>query len=172
MAKDDDLIKRLQAGEIKAVEDLIDIYGRFVYAKAWAMVRNQTDAEDVYQNVFIRVFRFAPSLKESSSLKSWLARITCNCSIDLINLRKKSQKTLDGLIKENKNKDLSSLKQDHSSFLDLIRPFKENEKKILIYRFIFDLSYKEISELCKIPVGTLRNVVWRVLKTLRRELQR
>jgi RNA polymerase sigma-70 factor (ECF subfamily) len=172
MAKDDDLIKRLQTGEIKAVEDLIDSYGRFVYAKAWAMVRNQADAEDIYQNVFIRVFRYAANLKEGSSLKSWLARITYNCSIDLINQRKKSQNTFDSLIKVNKNKDSSSSQEDHSSFLALIRPFKDNEKKILIYRFIFDLSYKEISELCQVPVGTLRNTVWRVLKTLRRELQR
>ncbi|MGM0600151.1 MAG: RNA polymerase sigma factor [Candidatus Rifleibacteriota bacterium] len=172
MTKDDDLIKRLQTGEVKAVEDLIDSYGRFVYAKAWAMVRNQADAEDIYQNVFVRVFRFAASIKKSSSIKSWLARITYNCGIDLIRQQKKSQNTFHNLKKEDISSEFKSPKEVRESFLTIIAPFKESERKILIYRFIFDLSYKEIAELCDVPVGTLRNMVWRVLKALRQELQR
>ena len=61
-------------------ESVIRQYADTVYRLAWAYVRNQADADDVFQEVFLRYVRRAPEFENEEHRKAWLLRVTINCA--------------------------------------------------------------------------------------------
>lgn len=55
-------------------------YGSAVYRLAYAMTRSRSDADDVFQEVFLRYLRSAPAFREEEHRKAWLLRVTINCA--------------------------------------------------------------------------------------------
>ena len=67
--------RRCTAGEL---EDAIRQYGDQVYRMAYAVVRNRTDADDIFQEVFLKFFEAAPAFAGAEHQKAWLLRVTIN----------------------------------------------------------------------------------------------
>lgn len=61
-------------------EEIIDRYGDMVYRLAVSQVRNRTDADDVFQEVFVRLVRHVQDLQDMEHAKAWLIRVTINCT--------------------------------------------------------------------------------------------
>lgn len=163
-----ELLEKLKNGDSSAMEVLFDRFGRLVYSKAFNLVRNRSDAEDITQNVFVRAFKYSQSFN-GNSVKSWLAKITYNCSIDLLNKKKMSEHTVE-VIKDNfRTGHPSQGKSQQLSFPELIAPLNPLEQEVLTLKYIFKFSYKEISETTGKAEGSLRNIVWGALKSLRQE---
>lgn len=68
---------------IKNPEEAVDRYGVMVYRLALAQTTNPDDAEDVFQEVFLRLVRSRRSFESDEHLKAWLIRVTVNCSRSL-----------------------------------------------------------------------------------------
>lgn len=68
---------------IKNPEEAVDRYGVMVYRLALAQTKNSDDAEDVFQEVFLRLVRSGRSFENDEHLKAWLIRVTVNCSRSL-----------------------------------------------------------------------------------------
>lgn len=163
------LVDRIKAGERHALAELIDLHGRSVYRQAWAILRNGADAEDIFQETFLRAFRFAASFR-GKSLRAWLARITVNCCMDLIAGRKKQELAVSEYARQKKSAAAATGSADIPLLADLLELIPEKEREIVAMRFAADLSYGEISELTGMAEGSLRNIVSRAIKTLRQEL--
>ena len=76
--KDDDLLKRLQAGDERALADLADAYRFKIYQLAFRYLRNKEDAEEVTQDVLYKVYRSISTFRGDAALSSWIYRITFN----------------------------------------------------------------------------------------------
>lgn len=63
-----------------STEDMVDRYADMVYRLAITQVGNKEDAQDVFQEVFLRLVRFRERIKSEEHLKAWLIRVTINCS--------------------------------------------------------------------------------------------
>ena len=64
-------------------ESAVERYGTMVYRLAYAQLRSRHDADDVFQEVFLRYHRAAPSFESESHRKAWLLRVTANCAKSL-----------------------------------------------------------------------------------------
>lgn len=64
------------AAELEAV---MDRYGGMVYRLAYAQTRSKSDADDLYQEVFLRYFQKAPAFESEDHRRAWLLRVTVNC---------------------------------------------------------------------------------------------
>lgn len=73
-----EMIAAVLAGEIQLYHDLIHPYERRVYVMALSYMKNETDAEDVAQEAFIRAFRKLASFREESKFSTWLTSIAIN----------------------------------------------------------------------------------------------
>ncbi|MDH3284806.1 MAG: sigma-70 family RNA polymerase sigma factor [Acidobacteriota bacterium] len=73
-----DLIRRAKSGERDAFDRLVAEFGRLVLSLALRMVGHRQDAEDVAQEVFLRLFRALDGIDETRSLEPWLVRVTLN----------------------------------------------------------------------------------------------
>jgi RNA polymerase sigma-70 factor (ECF subfamily) len=90
----EDLLKRLQQGDERALADLSDAYRTKIYQLAFRYLRNHEDAEEVTQDVLFKVFRKVADFRGDAALSSWIYRITFNAAMS--RLRSASyQRTLD-----------------------------------------------------------------------------
>src|SRR5579872_2746574 len=76
--EDDELVRRLRAGEEAGYEALLARFQQPVYNLAFRLLSNPGDASDVVQEVFLKIFRNVGHFRRQSSLKTWIYRITVN----------------------------------------------------------------------------------------------
>jgi RNA polymerase sigma-70 factor (ECF subfamily) len=79
--KDQALLHRLQAGDEHAIAELADTYGSKIYQLAFRYLRNKEDAEEVTQDVLLKVHRKVGAFRGDSALSSWIFRITFNAAM-------------------------------------------------------------------------------------------
>ena len=91
------LIRRVLAGEPDAFEGLVAAHGRVVYRLAYRLTGNVHDAEDLTQDVFVRVFRSLHTY-QPGTFEGWLHRITTNVFLD--KMRRKQRIRFDALSEE------------------------------------------------------------------------
>jgi len=89
------LLARVRAGDERAFEQLAVFYFQPAWRVAARVLRNDTEAEDVAQEVFLKIWRKPPELKDGASLKAWILRVASNGAID--RLRKKRPEPRDDL---------------------------------------------------------------------------
>ena len=80
-AQEWELIERLQAGDQAAVQDLADRYSSRIFQLALRYMKNREDAEEVTQDVLMKVYRKVDAFRGDSALSSWIYRITFNTAM-------------------------------------------------------------------------------------------
>src|ERR1700681_4457501 len=79
--QDEDLLKRLRAGDDQALADLADAYRFKIYNLAFRYLKNKEDAEEIAQDVLYKVYRNAGTFRGDAALSSWIYRITFNSAM-------------------------------------------------------------------------------------------
>ena len=92
MRDDNALLDRLQAGDERAVGELVDTYGQRIYQLAFRYLRNREDAEEVTQDVLFKVIRKVSAFRGDAAFSSWIYRITFNTAMS--RLRSSKHQTL------------------------------------------------------------------------------
>jgi RNA polymerase sigma-70 factor (ECF subfamily) len=82
MSDDDALLARLRTGDAAAIELLMATHADRVYRLAYGVTRNEADAQEVVQDVFLTVFRKHASFEGRSAVSSWIYRITMNAALN------------------------------------------------------------------------------------------
>ena len=162
-------MKKAQKGNDKAFLKIFQQYEEDIYRMAFVYVKNQEDALDVVQEVAYQSFKKIHTLKKPEYFKTWLMKITINCAINIV---KKNRKVIQ-LIPEFEEF-IGSDDEDIPLSLtlqDLIDTLQEDEKSIVLLRFYQNYTFKEISEVLEIPLGTAKSVLYRALDKLRKEFK-
>lgn len=162
------LVSKAQKGNDIAFLKLFEQYEEEIYRMSYVYVKNESDALDVVQEVAYQSFRKIATLKNPAFFKTWLMKITINCAINVLRKNKK-------IIQLDPNFDefLGSEEEDlplSFTLQELIDHLDEEEKNIVLLRFYQDYTFKEVSELLNIPLGTAKSILYRALKKLRKEL--
>ena len=79
--REQDLLQRLQARDEGAIAELADTYGTKIYQLAFRYLRNKEDAEEVTQDVLMKVYRKVDAFRGDAALSSWIYRITFNAAM-------------------------------------------------------------------------------------------
>ena len=80
-SQDQELLDRLQTGDERAIVELADRYGTKIYQLAFRYLRNKEDAEEVTQDVLLKVYRKVGAFRGDAALSSWIYRITFNAAM-------------------------------------------------------------------------------------------
>jgi RNA polymerase sigma-70 factor (ECF subfamily) len=180
-----DLVESLREGSEQAYEELLIRFQQPVYALALRLLDDQSEACDVVQEVFLKVFRNVGAFRGQSTLKTWIYRITVN---EAHNARRWFFRHRRAEVELDKNPDESR------SWKEIIpdrsrSPFDEafdSEQHIMIeaalkrinpifreavaLRDISDLAYEEIAEILGVSLGTVKSRILRGREALREEL--
>src|ERR1700756_3510149 len=82
-------VAKARSGDHDAFRALVERHSRALFRLAFRMTGNEQDAEDVVQESFLRAYRQLGAFDERASFGTWLYRIACNCSLDLVRSRKR-----------------------------------------------------------------------------------
>src|SRR5262252_10796067 len=82
-------VARARSGDTDAFRVLVERHSPPLFRLAFRMTGNEQDAEDVVQETLLRAYRRIDKFDERASFRTWLYRITVNCSLDLVRARKR-----------------------------------------------------------------------------------
>jgi RNA polymerase sigma-70 factor (ECF subfamily) len=175
------LIDRCINGDIEAFEELISDYEKKVFNIALRIIGNYNDAEDISQEIFIKVFKSIKNFKGNSSFYTWLYRIVVNECFDIAKKKKKVLAfSIDTPIVTGDDevqrdiKDRSKLPEEEFENKELRKEIQKalnmisNEHRtMIVLRDVQGFSYDEISEMLKCPPGTVKSRINRARKALK-----
>ncbi len=187
-----DLIKKLISGDEGAYKELYELHKKKVYNTASGFLTNESEADDITQEVFIQVFRSIKHFKEKSRLSTWIYRITITKCLDQLRKNKTRkrfsfftdlfEKDEDNKINNN-DKDTSFVNHEHPGIeaekreLSVIL-FKEidrlpdNQRIAFVLNKIEQLGYREISEIMETSVPAVESLISRAKANLKKRLEK
>jgi RNA polymerase sigma-70 factor (ECF subfamily) len=166
--EDAGLVARCRAGEDAAWRELVDRFSRYVYAIAVQGFRlSQQDAEDVFQEVFTRVYERLDSLRDDEAVRPWIAQLTRRLCIDRLRAGARVSDTdLDELPEVPAEDELTALEEAFDVH-EAMAGLPENCRQILDRFFARDESYRVIGDTLGLPPGTIASRISRCLDKLR-----
>jgi RNA polymerase sigma factor (sigma-70 family) len=171
-------IDRIVSGDVNAFSHLVDRYKGMVYTLSLKLLKNAEDAEELAQDVFIKVFNSLKDFKFDSKFSTWLYRITYNAAIS--KLRKKQIETRDienvslpeSQVLNSYNALNELTKQEQIKYIKLVLERLNEEDSVILT--LFYLQENSIQEICEITGYSESNVkvkLHRARKTFYDELQ-
>ena len=167
---DAQLVARCRDGDDDAWRELVERFSRYVYAIAVQAFRlPQSDAEDVFQEVFARAYENLPKLRDDNAIRPWLAQLTRRLCLDTLRSGAREQV---GDLPEPWGVDDTITQLDEALFVhEALATLPDNCREILDRFFARDESYKRIGEALDLPAGTIASRISRCLLKLRTELE-
>jgi RNA polymerase sigma factor (sigma-70 family) len=163
------LVDRCRRGDREAWKELVETYSRYVYAIILRGYRlSESDAEDVFQDVFARVFERLETLRDDAALRGWIAQVTRNLCTDHLRRAHEHEE-----FSEDTVTDLDERLTDLDQALAVrqaLAHLPAGCADILDRFFCRDESYRAISAALDIPAGTIASRISRCLKRLREEI--
>lgn len=168
---DEDLVGRCRAGDQAAWEQLVDRFSRYVLAILRQGFRfSESDAEDVFQEVFARTYQQLERLRDDAAIRPWIAQLTRRLAIDRIRSGSREQPTDTQLEAGELDATLERL-DEALSVRAALGTLSENCQEVLDRFFTRDESYRTIGEALDLPAGTIASRISRCLGRLREELE-
>jgi RNA polymerase sigma factor (sigma-70 family) len=167
---DAELVQRCRAGDPEAWNALVERFSRYVYAICTQGFRlKDADAEDVYQEVFTRVYTRLETLRDDAAVRPWIAQLTRRLCIDALSTGAREQPTGEPLGEEHE----AALEEIDEAFAvrQALSSLPEHCQEMLDRFFTRDESYRTISSDLDLPLGTIASRIARCLTKLRDTLE-
>ena len=179
---DEQLIARFQLGDVQAYDILVHRYKDQLLNFVFRFVGNRTDAEDIIQETFLRVYRNKHMYKEIAKFSTWVYTIAGNLAKTELRRRKRHKIfSVSNFVNEEKDFDIPD--RDHSPEKKVDSSMQESIiqkaieklpikfKEVIILRDIQGFAYEEISQILNIPLGTVKSRVNRGRLKLQEDLK-
>jgi RNA polymerase sigma-70 factor (ECF subfamily) len=170
---DIELVNEFKNGNVSAFDEIVRRYQKKVYLLARRILTNHDDADDVAQEVFIKLFNSLHEFKGESSLFTWIYRITVNeCNSVLRKKKIKEAVPIDELVNFlglNQTPEHELFKKEERNLIErAIEKLPAKQRTVFVMRFFEDLDYEEISKILKKPIGTLKANYFHAVKKIQR----
>ncbi len=184
MTSETDLIEQLKRGDESSFKTIVEQWKDMVYNTVLGIVQNETEAEDLTQDVFIKVFENISSFKGESKFSTWLYRIATTTALD--HLRSRKRKKRFGFVQsifshdQEKKEQLPDFhhpgvkldnKERATVLFKAISSLPENQKAAYTLHKLEGLSYREISEVLHTTVPAVESLMSRANANLRKKLE-
>lgn len=172
---DNELVELLQNGDIEAFDKLYEKYSGKLYSFSFKYLRSPSEAEELVQSVFLKVWSNHKNLKKELSFKSFLFTIAYNEMCNLFRERSYHQK----FIEDSRNNDSNSAfsiedsidqKKIFEHILQIVDKLPERQKAVFLKSRKEGKSTKEIAEEMGLSAGTIDNYISDSLKFIRSRL--
>jgi len=181
---DSELIKAYKKGDTQALETIMEKYKTPIYSYLLKMVRNRDSANDLFQEIFLKFIKNIDSYNEEKKFANWIYTVAHNTVMD--SFRRNKNRHIESL-DQVKGEDFKSLAEtvaskELSPENGLIKSesgeriekafeiLSDEQREVFIMRHYWGLSFKEIADILKVPIGTALARMSRALGKLKIEL--
>lgn len=183
-----DLVERARQGDPSAYDTLVDLYANRLYGFLYRLTGSRTDAEDLLQDLFLRVVRTLPQYDHRGALEGWLFRIATNLARDHIRRIRRTPPTLSIQAEPETDGDRSCTwrqpadasaqapgqrmerGEDADALQQALAVLPAPEREVIMLRHFSDMGFADIAEVMGTPLGTALARAHRGLAKLRRML--
>jgi RNA polymerase sigma factor (sigma-70 family) len=174
---DQELVDLVRAGDFSPASELYDRYSRPIYNHAYRFVRSRETAEDITQEVFIKMMKHAAQFRAGARLLTWLLAITANCCRDYLRKARTTPTTRGEEIPESlpapdehsPERHLERNEAEKRIQQALTRLNDDQREAILLSRYQ-DLTYAEIALISGCSEGAVKTRVFRAMQMLKNAL--
>jgi RNA polymerase sigma-70 factor (ECF subfamily) len=132
---------------------------------AYLYTKNEEDALDVVQDVAYNAFKNIHTMQNPAYFKTWVIRITINCSLAYLKKIKHAVEYTEQLFNEKAEE--QSNRDSSFELQDLIDRLDASEKSVVLLKYYQSYSFPEIAELLDIQLGTAKTLLYRALRKLK-----
>ena len=174
---DSDLEERLRRGDPRAFEDLVIAYQHRVFGVALRMLRNRSEAEEIAQEVFLRVHRAVEDFRGEAKLSTWLYAITSRLCLNRLasgerRMAREGEESLERLRADTDPAAHAERGELEAALQRAITELPEERRVVVVLRDFEGLSYEEIAAALDLPLGTVRSRLHRARTDLKEKLER
>jgi len=177
---DKQLIANYLSGDNNSLEFLIGKYLKYIYNFVYKNVGDQAFAEDITQEVFIKVWKNIRKFDQDKNFKSWILQIAKNTTIDFLRKKKtipfsrfENEKGQNILIEKIVAKPLNLLENlsDKRTLAMALSGLTKQEQKLINLRYNEGMGFKEIAEVFQESINTIKSRYRRVIMDLRKNIK-
>ena len=176
---DKDLVARCREGNDEAWRELVDRFGPRVYAIAYHFTMKREDAEELSQEIFLKVFENLHRYDGGFPLVAWILSVSRNLCIDRYRRRKReksfrfvSDEAVTTLLKSEDDPASMALKKERTKILfSALAEIPEDLAEILVLRDLNGLAYEEIGKALDLPDGTVKSRLFRARAEVARKIR-
>jgi len=174
---DADLEDRLRRGDPRAFEELVIAYQHRVFGVALRMLRNRGEAEEIAQEVFLRVHRAVGNFRGEAKLSTWLYAITSRLCLNRLasgerRMAREGEESLERLRADADPAAHAERGELEAALQRAITELPEERRVVVVLRDFEGLSYEEIAAALDLPLGTVRSRLHRARTDLKEKLER
>src|SRR2546425_11991222 len=174
---DGELVTSALSGREACFEELVRRYQRPIAAYVYRMVGNYDSALDVTQEVFIKVYNSLSRYRSEFKFSTWIYKIAHNAAIDYLRRRSAREQTLSDepggeraevAVERRLSPEQESERNERCSEIELVvQTLPHAYRELIVLRHSNDLSYDEIAEVTGLPLGTVKNRLFRSREAMR-----
>jgi RNA polymerase sigma-70 factor (ECF subfamily) len=149
----------------EAIALVLPAFRRKVFGLAYSFLRNREAAEDVAQDVFIKVWRALPGFDGRASLSTWIYTIARNASLSALRARRPQSSLSDpevmGAVEAIDPAPSPDVTVDSSTLLRLVDQLPTKQRQVVMLFYMEDQSHEEVATMLAMPVGTVKTLLHR-----------
>jgi RNA polymerase sigma-70 factor (ECF subfamily) len=163
MVIDQELIEQMQQGSLEALGLLYDRHYHAVYRTALAITGEVDTANDLLQDVFLRLYRFAERIDPCRPLEPWLYRMTTNLAYTWVKRNRRWFQPLEDLVDwisggdDNVPHIIYERKDEWAQVQRAVSALPLQQRVVVVLYYLNDLSIQEISDILDVPIGTVKS---------------
>lgn len=166
---DADLMRKIAAGGEKAFRALTERHAKRVFALLWRLCGDRSDAEDLTQETFLRVWKNADRWTPDARLETWLYRIAYNLFIDSRRREKPRTTVLDDDLRSDADTPEQALmrRNDAERVKRALDSLPDRQREALALCYYQGLTAKEAAEILSVTQGALESLLFRARQTMK-----
>lgn len=174
---DASLIERIRDNDLDALGNLFDRYYAQVYRSAIVITQDNAAAEDIAQECFLKIHRYAHRIDTNLPLIPWLYRVTVNLSYTWVTRQKRRTISLDGMVDRLISPNwlspdhLAEHSETQRQVREAIGELNLNQRVVVALHYLSGQSLEEIAEILDCPLGTVKSRLHYARENLRHQLE-
>lgn len=165
------LIKRLSNGRVEAMDELYSLIKTDIYAFALSKVGNSHDAEDILQDTFVQVYKYAASYKPQGKPLAWIFTIAANLANRKFQVSQRYTNFDEDLEEKPDGTHFESDVVDNEFIRQIMKILNNEEQQIVVLHIVSGLKHIEIAKLLGKPLSTVLSRYNRAIKKLQKSVK-
>jgi RNA polymerase sigma-70 factor (ECF subfamily) len=158
---DHELVLQLQAGSLEALGLLYDRHRQLVYRTALAITGDAEAANDLLQDIFLRLHRFSDRIDPARPLEPWLYRMTTNLSYTWVKQNRRWPRPVedlaDWLMGSSGSESQVEMQDDWQQVQQAVSALPLQQRVVVVLYYLNDLSLNEVADILEVPLGTVKS---------------
>ena len=159
-------LKEIANGNVEALEQLYNETRSYVFRFAFSIMKNKDDAEDIMQDTYVNINRYADKYSANQTPMAWIMTITKNLCMNRLKKQNRYEMTDIADVEESLVGD-NEVAFNNLLLKEIIESLNDEERQIFILHSIEDMKFKEISKVLDMKLSTVLSKYNRAIKKIR-----